>query len=99
MCIMTWYSILFIREGTGWRWTRLWWKRFCRLASSGRTWLSLIEKKEKERKTEKLKKLSPGDPGVPGLNPALLGSQNPKTVTLGDPGYPERIPRVEGIPT
>ena len=31
--------------------------------------------------------------------PRVIGIPKSKRITLGDPGYPEGIPNVEGIPT
>ena len=63
------------------------------------------KKREKRKKNGKTQKLSPGDPGdlgVPGGESSIslvIGTPKFKRITLGDPGYPEGIPRVEGIPT
>jgi len=52
----------------------------------------------KERKTKNISR-GPGLPRGGSRIPRVIGIPKSKRITLGDPGYPEGIPRVEGIPT
>jgi len=59
------------------------------------------EKKEKKEKQENSKIVSrgPGRPRGESRIFLVIGTPKSKRITLGDPGYPEGIPRVDGIPT
>jgi len=56
-------------------------------------------KERKRKKNGKTQKIVPRGPGRPRGESSIIGIPKSKTITLGDPGYPEGIPRVEGIPT
>ena len=62
------------------------------------------EKREKKEKKEKREnsKIVPRGPGRPRGESSIslvIGTPQSKRITLGDPGYPEGITRVQGIPT
>jgi len=64
-----------------------------------RSYLAFPGRKERKRKKNgKTQKIVPRGPGRPRGESSIIGIPKSKTITLGDPGCPEGIPRVEGIP-